>query len=255
MTWLEQLQSDSRNGAKRLAALLDPDDLPTGRAWHTLIDRIEASPVSDIFIGGSLLIRNNVSDMMQSIRERFTGSITIFPGSPDQVVAGADALLFLSVISGRNPDLLIGRHVESALRIRRMRVETIATGYLLIGDGPLTTAAYMSQSMPIPSGKPEIAAATAVAGEMLGLQALFLDAGSGANQPVPLSSIAAVRSHTQTPLIVGGGLNDAPSIEAAWQAGADLVVVGSAIENRPEDLNWLPNPFAFQSKGATDSWR
>jgi phosphoglycerol geranylgeranyltransferase len=253
-TWLKQLQLDSQNGTKRLAALLDPDDLPTGRSWHALLDRIEASSVTDIFIGGSLLIRNNVSDMMQSIRERFSGRITIFPGSPDQVVSGADAVLFLSVISGRNPDLLIGRHVESALRIRRLQIETVPTGYLLIGDGPLTTAAYMSQSMPIPSSKPEIAVATAVAGEMLGLQVMFVDAGSGAHQPVPLKAIASIRNQTTCPLIVGGGLNDAPSIEAAWQAGADLVVIGSVIENKPEDLNWLPNPVAFQRRGNSEVW-
>ncbi len=254
MTWLEKLQSDSQNGIKRLAALLDPDDLPSGRSWHALLDRIEASAITDVFVGGSLLVRSNVGDMLQSIRERFTGSITIFPGSPDQVVPAADAVLLLSVISGRNADLLIGRHVESALRIRRMQIETVPTGYLLIGDGPLTTAAYMSQSMPIPSGKPEIVTATAVAGEMLGLQALFLDAGSGASHPVPLTAIASVRSETRSPLIVGGGLNDGPSIEAAWQAGADIVVIGSAIENRPEDLNWLPNPLAFESKGKATSW-
>ena len=254
MTWLEQLQSDSLSGTKRLAALLDPDGLPSGRSWYALIDRIEASPVTDIFIGGSLLIRNNVSDMMQSIRERFSGKITIFPGSPDQVISGADAVLFLSLISGRNPDLLIGRHVESAMRIRRLRIETIPTGYLLIGDGPLTTAAYMSQTIPIPTSKPEIAVATAVAGEMLGLQVMFVDAGSGASQPVPLKTIASIRNQTTCPLIVGGGLNDAPSIEAAWQAGADLVVIGSAIENKPEDLNWLPNPAAFQSRGLADTW-
>lgn len=254
MTWLEQLQSDSLSGTKRLAALLDPDGLPSGRSWYALIDRIEASPVTDIFIGGSLLIRNNVSDMMQSIRERFSGKITIFPGSPDQVISGADAVLFLSLISGRNPDLLIGRHVESAMRIRRLRIETIPTGYLLIGDGPLTTAAYMSQTIPIPTSKPEIAVATAVAGEMLGLRVMFVDAGSGASQPVPLKTIASIRNQTTCPLIVGGGLNDAPSIEAAWQAGADLVVIGSAIENKPEDLNWLPNPAAFQSRGLADTW-
>ena len=201
-----------------------------------------------------MLIRNNVSDMMQSIRERFSGKITIFPGSPDQVISGADAVLFLSLISGRNPDLLIGRHVESAMRIRRLRIETIPTGYLLIGDGPLTTAAYMSQTIPIPTSKPEIAVATAVAGEMLGLRVMFVDAGSGASQPVPLKTIASIRNQTTCPLIVGGGLNDGPCIEAAWQAGADLVVIGSAIENKPEDLNWLPNPAAFQSRGLADTW-
>lgn len=255
MTWLETLRIDSSNKKKRLAALLDPDDLPTGRAWHSFLDRIEASTITDIFIGGSLLIRNNVGDIMQTIRERFSGSITIFPGSPDQVVPGGDAVLFLSLISGRNPDLLIGRHVECAMRIRRSRIETVPTGYLLIGDGPLTTAAYMSQTTPIPSAKPEIVTSTAVAGEMLGLQVLFLDAGSGASQPIPLNTIVSVRNHTTSPIIVGGGLNDAPNIEAAWQAGADIVVIGSAIEKHPEDLSWLPNPYAFEHKGKQGSWR
>ena len=254
MTWLETLRADSQNGEKRLAVLLDPDDLPTGRAWHSFLERIEASNITDVFIGGSLLIRSNVSDLMQSIRDRFSGSITIFPGAPDQVVGGGDAVLFLSVISGRNPDLLIGRQVESAMRIRRARIETVPTGYLLIGDGPLTTAAYMSQTLPIPSAKPEIVTATAVAGEMLGLQVLFLDAGSGANQPVPLNAIASVRNHTSSPIIVGGGLNDAANIEASWHAGADIVVIGSAIENHPEDLSWLPDPRAFESRGKQSSW-
>lgn len=253
MTWLNQVQHDHRQNKKRLAALLDPDDLPTGRAWHQFIDRLELSPITDVFIGGSLLVMHNVTEMMHAIRERFSGAITIFPGSPEQVVPGADAVLFLSVISGRNPDLLIGRHVESAMRIRRMRIETIPTGYLLIGDGPLTTAAYMSQSLPIPSAKSEIAAATAVAGEMLGMQLMFLDAGSGAQQPAPLKAIAAIRQHTSCPLIVGGGINDAPSIQAAWHAGADVVVIGSAIENRPEDLSWLPDPKEYQHTSTTDA--
>jgi putative glycerol-1-phosphate prenyltransferase len=157
--------------------------------------------------------------------------------------------LFLSLISGRNPELLIGKHVAAGMRIRKLGLETVPTGYLLIGDGPLTTAAYMSQSLPIPSGKPSIAAATAVAGEMLGLRAMYLDAGSGAGSPVPCSAIEAIRENTDVPIIVGGGIRDAAGIRAAWGAGADLVVVGTALEKQPMDMTWLPDPRAFSLAG------
>ena len=229
------------------AALLDPDDLPVGRDWVRFLDALEASPITDIFIGGSLLNRRQVKDVLHPLRDRFQNRLTIFPGSPDQVTAGADNVLFLSLISGRNPDFLIGRHVESAMRIRQMGMEVVPTGYILVGDGPLTTAAYISQTSPIPSQKPQIVAATAVAGEMLGLKLLFLDAGSGAGESVPVAVISAVRTSTFVPLIVGGGIRDAAGIQAAWHAGADLVVIGQAIEQRPNDLSWLPDPKDYQN--------
>ena len=257
MSWLDSLIATRAHGGKRLAALLDPDDLPVGREWLKFIERLKQSPITDIFIGGSLLNRRNVKDVIQPLQQNFNGNIVLFPGAPDQVAPGADAVLFLSLISGRNPDFLIGRHVESAMRIRRMGMETIPTGYMLVGDGPLTTAAYMSQTTPIPSRKPEIVAATAVAGEMLGLRALFLDAGSGAGQSVPVSAIAAVREQTDCPLLVGGGIRDAAGVEAAWNAGADLVVIGQAIEERPQDLSWLPRLPKPQKENSSDTnpWR
>jgi len=241
MNWLSNLDADRLAGRKRLAALIDPDDLPAGGAWHAMLDGLNASPVTDIFIGGSLLVRRDVGDMLSTVRKRVERPIVLFPGEPDQVVAGADAVLFLSLISGRNPELLIGKHVAAGMRIRKLNLEVIPTGYMLVGDGPLTTAAYISQTLPIPAGKPGIVAATAVAGEMLGLQLMYLDAGSGAGQPVPCSAIEAVRSQVDCPIVVGGGLNDAASIRAAWGAGADLVVVGTAIERNPGDLTWLPD--------------
>lgn len=182
MNWLSTLVQDQMEGTKRLAALLDPDDLPVGRDWVRFIDALAASPVTDVFIGGSLLNRRQVKDVLHPLRARFQGRLTIFPGSPEQVTPGADSVLFLSLISGRNPDFLIGRHVESAMRIKQMGMEVVPTGYLLVGDGPLSTAAYISQTTPIPLHKPQIVAATAVAGEMLGLKLTFLDAGSGAGQ-------------------------------------------------------------------------
>ena len=245
MSWLHDLQHDQQTGRKRLAALLDPDDLPTGRDWTRFMDGLNASPITDIFVGGSLLTARNVKDILHSLRAHYKGRVTLFPGSPEQVTPGADAVLFLSLISGRNPDLLMGRHVESGMRIREMGMDVVPTGYMLIGDGPLTTAAYMSHSLPIPSAKKEIAVATAVAGEMLGLGALFLDAGSGAQQGISPSTIRAVRDAVDCPIIIGGGICDAAGIEAAWQAGADLVVIGHAIESRPFQLDWLPHPEAF----------
>ena len=247
MTWFTDLMAARSSDQKRLACLIDPDDLPSGRAWGTFLDQLELSPVTDVFVGGSLLTRRGVGAVLGAIRERFRGPIVLFPGSPDQVVAGADAVLFLSLISGRNADYLIGRHVESGMRIRRLGMEVVPTGYLLVGDGPHTTASYVTQTAPIPAGKPGIAAATAVAGEMLGLRAMYLDAGSGAGHPVPVSAIEAVREHTAAPIIVGGGLNDAAKIRAAWAAGADVAVVGTAIERRPTDLAWLPNPERFSA--------
>lgn len=247
MSWLHELRNDQHDGRKRLAALLDPDDLPTGRDWTRFVDGLNASPITDIFVGGSLLTARNVKDVLHSLRAHYEGRITLFPGSPEQVTPGADAVLLLSLISGRNADLLIGRHVESCMRIREMGMDIVPTGYMLIGDGPLTTAAYMSNCLPIPSAKKEIAVATAVAGEMLGLGALFMDAGSGAQQRVSPSTIQAVRDAVRCPLIVGGGIGDAAGIQAAWHAGADLVVVGQAIEHRPFQLDWLPHPEVFSA--------
>lgn len=248
MSWLQDLKQDQQEGRKRLAALLDPDDLPTGRDWTRFIKGLSESPITDIFIGGSLLTSRNVKDILQSLRAHYDGRVTLFPGSPEQVTPGADAVLFLSLISSRNPDLLIGRHVESGMRIREMGMDVVPTGYMLIGDGPLTTAAYMSNSLPIPSAKKEIAVATAVAGEMLGLQAIFMDAGSGANQCISPSTIHAVRNAVRCPIIVGGGIRDAAGVEAAWQAGADLVVIGQAIESRPFQLEWIPQPESFRAQ-------
>ncbi|MGB1075423.1 MAG: geranylgeranylglyceryl/heptaprenylglyceryl phosphate synthase [Flavobacteriales bacterium] len=253
MNWLEGLECSMRAGEKRLAVLIDPDDLPPGKAWHDFLERLSASPVTDVLIGGSLLIHREVQDIMSTLRQRISKPLVLFPGEPEQVTSGADALLFLSLISGRNPELLVGKHVNAALRIRRMKLEVIPTGYMLIGDGPLTTAAYMSQTLPIPKNKPAIASATAAAGELLGLRLMYLDAGSGARDPIPNNMIAAVREQVRCPIVVGGGLNDAPSIRAAWCSGADLVVVGTAIEKRPTDFSWLPDPKIKMSIQATPS--
>ena len=247
--WLDGMREARSGGRKRLAVLLDPDKFPAGKAGADHVARIADSAATDVFIGGSLLERGRVEDVLGAVRAGWSGPVVLFPGSPDQTVPGADAILLLSLISGRNPDLLIGRHVEAALRIRRQALPTVPTGYLLIGDGPLSAAAYVSGTLPLPEGKPGLAVATAVAGELLGLQALYLDAGSGAGRPVPAATVAAVRAATSVPLIVGGGLREAADIERAWAAGADCAVVGTAVEADPTVLERLPHCAGYVRSG------
>ena len=162
--------------------------------------------------------------------------VVLFPGDVTQVSAEADALLFLSLISGRNADLLIGRQVLAAPKIKQCGLETIATGYMLIDCGQPTTASYISGTQPIPYNKPDIALATAMAGEMLGLQCLYLDGGSGADKPISLEMIAAVKQNTTLPLIVGGGIRNEEQAKQAWEAGANIIVIGTAFEEDPEML-------------------
>ena len=238
-SWLQSLKDDHLNGSRRLAVLLDPEDAPSGSQWVQLMQELQASDATDIFVGGSLVTDGATSRVVHEAKRALSQPVVLFPGAPNQICEDADALLFLSLISGRNPDLLIGRHVEAAPRLAHMNLETVPTGYMLIGDPPLTAAAYMSHSLPIPSAKPELAVATAQAGALLGLQCLYMDAGSGAGQPISPSMIQAVRDAVDVPLIVGGGLTSQEDLDRAWDAGATCVVVGSAVEREPAVLQSL----------------
>jgi putative glycerol-1-phosphate prenyltransferase len=160
----------------------------------------------------------------------------IFPGNSIQVDSLADAILFLSLISGRNPEFLIGNQVVSAPVIRECGLEPISTGYLLVESGSTTTAVYMSNSLPVPADKPDIAACTAMAGEMLGMKMIFLDAGSGAKNPVSEQMIRMVRKTVGVPLLVGGGINNPDKAIAACRAGADIIVIGNSVEKDPSIL-------------------
>ncbi|MAU76567.1 MAG: geranylgeranylglyceryl/heptaprenylglyceryl phosphate synthase [Crocinitomicaceae bacterium] len=228
--WIEKLNADRLQGHKRFSVLLDPDKAPKDLTLAHWIKEINASECSDILIGGSFLSRGNASQLITNVKNHTDLPVVIFPGSPDQISEEADALLFLSLVSGRNADLLIGRHVEAAPRLMTMNIETVATAYLLVGDGPLTSAAYISQTLPIPSSKPELAVATVQAAVLLGMKAVYIDAGSGAGNPIPETLIKAVRNAVDVPLIVGGGITDFEGIEMAWNAGADLVVLGTVLE-------------------------
>ncbi len=219
-------------GKKRMAMLLDPDKFISPHAGDNLDIAIDAG-IDYFFIGGSLIANPGLDAFLESIRDRCDIPLVLFPGSFFQLSYRADALLFLSLISGRNPELLIGQHVIAAPFLKLSPLEIISTGYMLIDGGVNTSVQYMSNTAPIPKDKNDIAVSTAIAGEMLGLKALYLEAGSGALNPVSGSMIADVRRAISIPLIVGGGIRSAESAGAAYMAGADLVVVGNALEKDP----------------------
>jgi putative glycerol-1-phosphate prenyltransferase len=162
--------------------------------------------------------------------------VILFPGGNHHIEPEADALLLLSLVSGRNPEFLIGQHVVAAPLLKRSGLELLSTGYILIDGGAPTTVSYVSNTQPIPADKAGIAASTALAAEQLGHKIIYLDAGSGAKNAVPPRLINAVRKEVTAPLIVGGGIRTPEAARAAWQAGADIVVVGNAAEDDPDRL-------------------
>jgi phosphoglycerol geranylgeranyltransferase len=232
------IKSNIEINKKLLAVLIDPDKASLSHIKNLLkpenVDKIDL-----VFVGGSVLTSGNIEDAIQSIKQTCSLPCVIFPGSPDQISPNADGLLLLSLISGRNPDLLIGKHVESALRLKQSKLELLSTGYILIDGGAPTTVSYISGTTPIPSNKPGLAAMTALAGEQLGLHLIYLDAGSGAKQAIPPAIIESVRAQTNQPIIVGGGIRTIEGIRLAWESGADIVVIGNRLEEDPNFLNDL----------------
>lgn len=228
-----QLRNAKTAGEKRLAVLIDPDKLRLGRLDRILELAAECG-VHYFFIGGSLVVNNMLDSVLGSIRERCAIPLVLFPGNSFQLSYRADAILFLSLISGRNPELLIGQHVISAPFLKMSPLEIISTGYMLIDGGVQTAVQYMSNTYPIPARKDDIAVCTALAGELLGLKMIYLDAGSGARDPVRESMIEAVSGAITVPLLVGGGIRTPEKAVANLRAGADVLVVGNAIEQDPE---------------------
>ena len=229
---LDGLVDAKAAGRPRFAVLIDPDRLRTTRLDEVVARSVDAG-VDYFFIGGSLIVNNALDQVLSGIKETCDIPLVLFPGNSFQLSYRADALLFLSLISGRNPELLIGNHVISAPYLRISPLEIMPCGYMLVDGGTATTVSYMSNTTPIPAEKSDIAVCTAVAGEMLGLKLMYLDAGSGARRPVPVEMIAAVSSATTVPLIVGGGIRDPERARADVEAGADVIVVGNAIEGDP----------------------
>ncbi|MEQ6122077.1 geranylgeranylglyceryl/heptaprenylglyceryl phosphate synthase [Reichenbachiella sp. MALMAid0571] len=227
---LLELIDKKKNGIKSFAVLIDPDKVDDLSSVIKLVNLCVENKVDYIFVGGSLIVNDNFSNVISTIKSNSNIPTIIFPGNNIQIDPSADAILFLSLISGRNPDMLIGQHVLSAPILKRSKLEVIPTGYMLINSGNQTSASYMSNTTPIPANKPTIASSTAMAGEMLGLQMIYLDAGSGAHEPVSQKIISNVKRCIDIPLIVGGGINSVGKANNAIEAGADLIVIGNAIE-------------------------
>jgi len=236
MKILKLLTSKKSKGIKSLAILIDPDKVRDANHLNILIATCKTSEVDYVFVGGSLLVSGSLSETIRSIKKISSIPVVLFPGSNLHIDKSADAILFLSLISGRNPELLIGQHVAAAPIIKQANIEYLSTGYILIGSDISTTVAHVSQTFPIPSNKPEIAVCTALAGEMLGMSLSYLDAGSGANEEVPPFLISEVQKSITVPLIVGGGINTIDKARNAYEAGADMLVLGTSIER---DLNFL----------------
>lgn len=216
-------------GRKCFALLIDPDEVSID-GLPALAELGEQTNVDFLFVGGSLLVHHTLSACLKQLRASCRLPLVLFPGSPLQIDDQADALLFLSLISGRNPELLIGQQVISAPYLHHASLEVIGTGYMLVDGGAPTTVSYMSNTTPLPADKPDIAMATALAGEMLGMKLLYLDAGSGARHPISEAMIRRVAQATSIPLIVGGGIRTPERAFQTATAGADVIVVGNAVE-------------------------
>jgi len=215
---------------KQFAVLVDPDKY-NGKQLIDLAGLARKSMVSYLLVGGSLLSEDNLDTTIRIIKDHCDIPVIIFPGDIMQINNNADAILLLSLISGRNPELLIGKHVIAAPYLKRSDLEILPTGYMLIDSGKQTTASYISGTLPIPNNKDDIAVSTAIAGEMLGLKLIYMDGGSGALNPIPISMIEKVKENISVPLIVGGGIRDPHTAAERFKAGADIIVVGNAIES------------------------
>jgi geranylgeranylglyceryl phosphate synthase family protein len=220
-----EIQKAAGKGQKKFAVLIDPDKHTP--ASLKKIKTLSISGGADLFFFGGSLLTKDV------LKKDSPLPVLLFPGNNLQINSKADGILLLSLISGRNPELLIGRHVVAAPYIKASGLEVIPTGYILVDGGSATAVSYMSSTTPIPADKPGIAACTAMAGEMLGLGMIYMDAGSGAKNPVTVEMIREVRRSTSIPLVVGGGITTAVKARKAASAGADIVVVGNALEKDP----------------------
>ena len=224
MSVLALLEAAKAEGRKLLAVLIDPDFGQDEALLERTVQNACMAKADLIFVGGSLLTSTSFNHCVQRVQELSDRPVVLFPGSPAQLSAHANAVLF------------IGHHVAAAPTIKALNLEAIPTGYMLVDGGKPTTVSYVSQTVPIPHDKPGIAAATALAGELLGLRTIYMDTGSGAQRTVSPEMTAAVRANVALPIIVGGGIRDAATARALCDAGADVLVVGTAFEEDPERI-------------------
>lgn len=229
------IQNSRKENQKLLLLLIDPDKFDAQRIQQ-LGSMLKGRSAPFIVVGGSM-ISSPILPVINAIKETLQLPVVLYPGSPTHLTEGADGIFLLSMISGRNPDLLIGHHVVAAPLLKQLNIEIIPTGYMLIDGGSATSVEYISQTLPIPANKNDIAVATAMAGEMLGLKMIYMDAGSGAKNPISTEMIAKVKENISLPLLIGGGIKDAQQLNAAYKAGADMVIIGNALEKNPNLLN------------------
>lgn len=230
---LRRIIEEKRKGHKSVAMLIDPDKIDETRLLE-LCGVLKKSNISFILVGGSLITSDNLDFTVKTLKEKTGLPIILFPGNSLHICHHADAILLLCLISGRNPEYLIGQHVLAAPFLINSPLEIISTAYMLVDGGKPTTVSYISNTTPLPSDKPDIAAATAMAGELIGMKINYLDAGSGASNCIHSSIIKKVRKHTINPLIVGGGIDSIQKIENAFESGADIIVIGNAFERNPD---------------------
>lgn len=235
MNVYQSLVERKKSGKKSFVVLIDPDKV-TSSTLSLLINMANNAAVDYFFVGGSLVVSDHLGECIQQIKKESNIPVILFPGSPSQISRHADALLYLSLISGRNPELLIGQHVISAPFVKKSGLEIISTGYMVIDGGAPTTVSYISGAAPIPADKADIALCTAMAGEMLGKKLIYMDAGSGAKKPIAEEMISLVAKNIDVPLVIGGGIRDAEKAYRNCKAGADAIVVGNAIEKEPSLL-------------------
>ena len=235
MSIYQQILTSKTKGVKLLAILLDPDKLVVENLSN-LIQKINQSPATHIFIGGSSFDGNYLDELIILLKAQINLPFLLFPGNPSQISKEADGILFLTLLSGRNPDYLIEHQVNAVPIIKKTNLEVISTGYILIESGNETAVERVSQTKPLDRNNHEYALQTAQAGEFIGNKLIYLEAGSGAKLSVPQEMITLVAQNIKVPLIVGGGIRSKQEIENAFNAGADLVVIGTAFEN---DINFF----------------
>lgn len=236
---LDSIYQAKAEGKKLLGLLIDPDSMQNADQVMDVVNKAESASIDYILFGGSLITKTEKLDSLKMIKQITKIPVILFPSNPAQIRSEADAILFLSLLSGRNPEFLIGHHVTAAPLLRNTNLEILPTGYLLVGCGRPTTAEYVSGTPPIPYRKAGIAAATAMAGEMLGMKLIYLDGGSGADKAVSVEMISEVRKSVDLPLIVGGGIRCGEAAAEAFEAGADMIVVGNGAEENPDLIQEL----------------
>lgn len=219
---------------KQLAVLIDPENVFHQQDVRNVVESAVEAGADYIFVGGSLVTHNRIDEVVEQIKSITSAPVILFPGGLNQISGLADGILFLSLISGRNPDFLISKQIAAAPLLKELGLEVLPTGYLLVGT--TSSASYMSNTIPIPYEKNDIAIATALAGQMLGHKIIYMDAGSGAEKPISPEMITSVRKAIDIPLIIGGGIRNFDSAFSALEAGADVLVVGNATESNPEVL-------------------